>query len=225
MPSCLKGSFLTVFSAFSEGLGKNAKVQLKLSHHQRQPHSGNESRGGVRGCEKFLGRVTVWTQPPAAKSQEDHPRVPRLGSGDAPVSVRGRQDGLNPRKSGLESDIHCSTQSPSGDSPRTVALGLCARLRLEPQPSGSELWLWGAPHYKSRPTETELPAGEKQIRMERASSALSEPTCSQLCWASGRSFCSRAWCSEGCAAVRCRRQASAGERHEEGRPRGGVTEI
>lgn len=118
MPSCLKGSVFTIFSAFSEGLGKNAKVQLKLSHHQRQPHSGNESRGGVGGCEKFLGRVTVWAQPPAAKSQEDHPRVPRLASGDAPVSVRGRQDSLNPRKSGLESDIHSSTQSPSGASPQ-----------------------------------------------------------------------------------------------------------
>lgn len=28
-----------------------------------------------------------------------------------------------------------------GAPPRTVALGLCARLCLEPQPSGSELWL------------------------------------------------------------------------------------
>ena len=118
MPSCLKGSFFTVFSAFSEGLGKNAKVQLKLSHHQRPTHSGNESCGGDGGCEKFLGRVSVWAQPPAAESQENHPQVPRLVSGDAAVSDRGRQDSLDPGKFGLESNIHSSIQSPSGDSPK-----------------------------------------------------------------------------------------------------------
>lgn len=118
MPSCVKGSFFTVFSAFSEGLGKNAKVQLKLSHHQRPTHSGNESCGGDGGCEKFLGHVSVWAQPPAAESQEDHPQVPRLVSGEAAVSDRGRQDSLDPGKLGLESNIHSSTQSPLGDSPQ-----------------------------------------------------------------------------------------------------------
>ena len=119
------------------------------------------------------------------------------------MSIRGRQGSLEPGKSGLESDIHSSTRSPAGGSPQNGGPWPVRRLCLEPQPSGLELWLWGASHYKSRPTETVLPTGGNQIGMEGASNALSEPRCPHLCWASSDSLYSRAWCSEVCAAEKC----------------------
>lgn len=156
------------------------------------------------------------------ESQEDHPQCPDLVQEMLPCPSGSRQDGLNPRKSGLESDIHCSTQSPSGRLPPErwplACVPACVwSLSQVARSSGS-----GGHRIASLDPQGRLPAGETN-QDGRASSALSELLCSQLCWASGRSFCSRAWCSGGCAAVRCRRQASAGERHEEGRPWGGVT--